>query len=279
MSHEVSHCCYGNKKCTFWTESFHGHFSEFHDPLNSDGFFFSRIKKELQGENKSYFSELLCADVWFLSCQLQLERQHCRKLENQSAELGLLCLWPTCVFWKPVYFAPLCFLFSSDAPPECPPQSSATDILPDFDQRGSSLCPEDTGPNIFWSLFMSPWNSTEVSLLFTSLWVVTRKAWRSRLHPLLPPRREAECRYSRSALRDHFGFGPFFLLTATLFSYHRSVLYLDCLARIIQEILMFVVVCCMKNSSSRNSVCNLVFVCESRFIHLNVNLIHLNFCI
>lgn len=83
--------------------------------------------------------------------------------------------------------APLCFLFSCDAPPERPPQSSAADILPDFDQRRSSWCPEDAGPNTFSSSLVSPWNSAEVSSLFTSLWVVTRKTWRSRLHLLLPP--------------------------------------------------------------------------------------------
>lgn len=66
--------------------------------------------------------------------------------------------------------------------------------------------------------------------------------------PLLPPSpSSSECRCSRGSSRDHFGFGPFFLLTATLFSYRPSVLYLHRLARIIQEILMFVVVCCMKN--------------------------------
>ncbi|KAG8013771.1 hypothetical protein GBF38_015910 [Nibea albiflora] len=48
--------------------------------------------------------------------------------------LGPLCLWPVCVFWKPLYF-----LASCDARPERCPQSSAANILPDFEQSGSSV--------------------------------------------------------------------------------------------------------------------------------------------
>lgn len=73
--------------------------------------------------------------------------------ENQSAEFLPVAWLPS---WLPLCVALLCFLFSCDAPP----QSSETCSLsaPGFDQRASALCPEDAGPSIFWSLFISPWS-------------------------------------------------------------------------------------------------------------------------
>lgn len=77
--------------------------------------------------------------------------------------------------------------------------SSAADVLPVFDQKASSLCPEDTGPDTFFFVSSLPSESSHEKLggqgsISSSL---------------------SGCRYRRSASRDAFGFGPFFLLTAS----------------------------------------------------------------
>lgn len=64
---------------------------------------------------------LLFADVWFLSSELQLEEQRCRKLGNQSAEFvcfacgpfvcfGSRCTSPRCVSFFPVMLLPSALL-------------------------------------------------------------------------------------------------------------------------------------------------------------------------
>lgn len=83
------------------------------------------------------------------------EGNSAERKENQSSKFGLLCLWP--IFWTPLYSGWLCSLFPCDAPPERPPQSPEADILPDFDQKGSCLCPEDTAcSSLLETLLKSP---------------------------------------------------------------------------------------------------------------------------
>lgn len=189
---------------------------------------------------------------WLLPCKLQLEVQLCRKLKNQWAWFALLCLWPVCVCFGSRCTLPRCVSFFLVM---LLPSVLLTAQKLIFCQTLIREAQRTQVQTYSEALLVSPWNCTEVSSLFTSPLSCHPKILEVTT-PSSPPSSpsSSECRYSRSALRDHFGFGPFFLLTATLVSYHPSVLYLDCVARIIQEILMFVVVCCLRNSSSRNSV-------------------------
>lgn len=62
----------------------------------------------------------------------------------------------------------------------------------------------------------------EVSWVSAFLGVVTPKSSEVTTPPPPPPPPGSERRYSRSALRTHFGVGPFFLPTASLVFYHPA---------------------------------------------------------
>lgn len=147
--------------------------------------------------------------------------------ENQSSEF---CLWPGCRLG--CRCALPCCVFSFFVMLLLKAQKLAHSLRPAL-IRASALCPEDAGPSIFWSLFISPWSL--LGLCFplschpkklggnddSSSWL-----WA----PLQPQR-----------LENSFWRWTIFPPDSLARLLSSSLLYLDPVARAIWEIWMFVV--------------------------------------
>lgn len=142
--------------------------------------------------------------------QLVSLKPSCRfQPENQSSEF---CLWPGCRLG--CRCALPCCVFSFFVMLLLKAQKLAHSLRPAL-IREPLLCVQRTPVQAYSEACSS---LLEVSWVSAFLWVVTPKS----SEVTTPPPPGSERRYSRSALRTHFGVGPFFLPTASLVFYHPA---------------------------------------------------------